>query len=60
MRVCRTHEQARATYDKVSRFYGLISGPFENRFKELTLKELNAEEGDIFLISTVMGKLVVN
>ena len=44
LRVYRTHRQAKETYDKISKFYDLISSPFENKFRMLALEKINIKE----------------
>lgn len=48
-RVHRTHKQAKEAYDRISGFYNLISGPFENKFRILALKKMNIKEGESVL-----------
>ncbi len=44
-RVTRTREQARASYDRLSRWYDLLEGFWEERPRRLALKKLQVKEG---------------
>ncbi len=48
-RVTRSKEQARTSYDAMSRYYDLLSGPAEQKFKDLGLKTLQVQTGEIVL-----------
>lgn len=49
LRVYRTKEQAKRTYDKISRIYDLITGPFERKFRDMGLNRLDVKEGETVL-----------
>ncbi len=36
-RVPRSKEEAKATYDKIGRWYDVLAGPFEKKFRDLAL-----------------------
>jgi ubiquinone/menaquinone biosynthesis C-methylase UbiE len=48
-RVTRTREQARASYDRLSRWYDILSAFGEGRFARLGLSLLNPREGETVL-----------
>lgn len=48
-RVSRTRAQARASYDRMSRFYDLFTGTFEQRYKNLALQCLAVVPGEVVL-----------
>lgn len=48
-RVTRSKEEASATYDKVSRWYDMLAGYSERKFRDVGLQKLAVEEGEIVL-----------
>ncbi|MEW6231340.1 MAG: methyltransferase domain-containing protein [Chloroflexota bacterium] len=48
-RVTRSKEQAKRSYDKISRWYDLLVSPFERAYRIAGLQKLNVKEGEIVL-----------
>ncbi|MGE5249390.1 MAG: class I SAM-dependent methyltransferase [Bacteroidota bacterium] len=48
-RVTRSKQEAKATYDKISRWYDVLAGPSEKKYRDLALQRLEAREGEIVL-----------
>ncbi len=48
-RVTRSHAQARASYDRLSRWYDLLEGGWENRPRRMGIELLQAKPGDKLL-----------
>ena len=46
LRVTRTKEQAKRTYDKISRIYDFIEGSFEKKFRNIALDKLDIKKGE--------------
>jgi len=49
LRVYRSKEQAKESYDKISRFYDYFAGVFEKKYRNLALERLCIAEGEIVL-----------
>ena len=47
--VTRTKDQARATYDRISRWYDLLAGRFEGQYRDTGFRMLAPSEGDTVL-----------
>lgn len=48
-RVTRSHEEAKATYDKISHWYDMLEGPFEQKYRDAALKRLGVSQGETVL-----------
>jgi demethylmenaquinone methyltransferase/2-methoxy-6-polyprenyl-1,4-benzoquinol methylase len=48
-RVTRSKEEAKNTYDKMSRWYDVLAGRFEKPFRKIGLEKLDAREGEAVL-----------
>ena len=48
-RVTRSKEEARASYDKISKWYDVLAGPFERKYRDAGLQKLRAQEGENIL-----------
>ena len=48
-RVTRSKADARASYDRMSRWYDLLTGRSEKRYREVGLQRLGAQEGEAIL-----------
>lgn len=48
-RVYRTKDQAKRTYNKISRIYDFIEGPFEINFRNKALQQLDVKKGEIIV-----------
>jgi ubiquinone/menaquinone biosynthesis C-methylase UbiE len=49
LRVSRTKEDAKRVYDRISRVYDLLTGPFEGKYTERALTHLSIQEGETVL-----------
>jgi demethylmenaquinone methyltransferase/2-methoxy-6-polyprenyl-1,4-benzoquinol methylase len=47
--VRRSKEEARHLYDRVSRFYDYLAGPFERKYAEMALEQLSIKNGETVL-----------
>lgn len=47
--VPRSKEQAKQTYDRISRFYDYLPGAFERKYAEIALERLSVQEGETVL-----------
>jgi len=48
-RVTRSKREARASYDKMSRWYDVVAGHFESKHRDIGLAQMNIQEGEIIL-----------
>ena len=48
-RVTRSKQEAKASYDRMSRWYDVLSGRFEKRYRDEGLGKLGAKEGEVVL-----------
>lgn len=49
LRVYRSKEDAEKSYDRISKFYDYFAGIFEKKYREMALKQLSINEGEIAL-----------
>ena len=47
--VTRTKEEAKQSYDRISRFYDYLTGAFERKYAEMALERLSVKEGETVL-----------
>jgi len=47
--VPRTKEEAKRTYDRISRYYNYLAGPFERKYAEMALEHLSIGKGETVL-----------
>ena len=47
--VTRPKEMARASYNRMSRWYDLLAGPSERKYREIGLRKLSASQGEMIL-----------
>jgi len=45
-RVTRSKEEAKASYDKMSKWYDILAGRFERKYKDIGLQKLSVKEGE--------------
>jgi len=48
-RVTRPKEEAKASYDRMSKWYDILTGRFEKKYRDASLQKLSAKEGEIVL-----------
>jgi hypothetical protein len=48
-RVIRSKKDARISYDRMSRLYNFLAGPWEKKFQEKGLENLGIMEGEVVL-----------
>lgn len=48
-RVIRSKEEAKASYDRMSKWYDILAGRFERKYRDAGLRKLDAREGEIVL-----------
>jgi len=46
LRVTRNKAEAKASYDRMSSFYDLLSGGYENRYKDIALERIDIQPGE--------------
>ncbi len=47
--VCRSKEEAKRVYDRISKFYDYLAGTFERKYSEIALERLSVQEGETVL-----------
>ena len=47
--VPRTKEEAKRSYDRISRYYDYLTGTFERKYAEMALERLSVSEGETVL-----------
>ena len=48
--VPRTKEEAKRSYDRISRYYDYLTGAFERKYAEIALERLSVSEGETVLV----------
>jgi ubiquinone/menaquinone biosynthesis C-methylase UbiE len=48
-RVTRSKKEARASYDRMSRWYDTVAGHFESMYRDIGLAQMNTQEGELIL-----------
>jgi len=49
LRVPRPKEKAKALYDRISKWYDTLAGPFERKYRDIGVQKLSAKEGETVL-----------
>ncbi len=49
LRVPRTKEEAKRSYDRISKYYDYLTGAFERKYAEMALERLSVSEGETVL-----------
>lgn len=49
LRVYRSKEEAKKSYDRMSKFYDYFAGIFEKKYRDITLRQLCINKGEIVL-----------
>ena len=49
LRVQRSKDEAKKTYDKMSRFYDYFAGIFEKKYRDMALRQLCVDKGELIL-----------
>jgi len=49
LRIYRSRERAKKSYDRISRFYDYFAGIFEKKYIKMALQQLHIDKGEIVL-----------